>query len=191
MFRRDQILLEQAYESIASHWGSSKQPYWRPGSNPTVDLVLINKNKILLIKRGANASTEPNKWAIPGGFIDTTSKKGEPFRLDIEQPKEAAIREVSEETRLNLSHLKNLENRMVTVGVYEGDKRDPRDNEEAWSKSYVFALSLTEEDNVDPNEAEGSDDASDAKWFDLNKLPRPLAFDHEKIINDALTKLSL
>jgi 8-oxo-dGTP diphosphatase len=191
MKSRDQKLLEEAYRIVIesqTNWGSPQQPYWRPGSNPTVDLVLLYNNKILLIKRGSN-SAEANKWAIPGGFIDTTSKKGEPFRMDKEQPSDAAMREVKEETGLDLASNRDLESRMKEIGVYEGENRDPRDNKEAWSKSYVFGLILTDNDGINVDRAKGSDDASDAHWFDIDKLPSQLAFDHGKIIKDALTKL--
>ena len=32
------------------------------------------------------------------------------------------------------------------------------------------------------------DDAEDAKWFPIDKIPTNMAFDHEKIIRDALNK---
>ena len=188
---KDQRLLEEAYMSIlesGTDWGSSEQPYWHPGPNPTVDLVLVYNDKILLIKRGSGGS-EANKWAIPGGFINTSVKKGEPFRMDKELPKQAALRELEEETGLDLTSASDIGSRMREVGVYEGDQRDPRDNEKAWSRSHVFALVLTDKDGIDVDSARGSDDASEAKWVDTNKLPSPLAFDHEKIIQDALSKL--
>ena len=192
MKSKDQQLLEEAYVSILESgmvWGSTEQPYWRPGPNPTVDLVLVYNNKILLIKRGSSSS-EANKWAIPGGFIDTSAKKGEPFRMDKELPKQAALRELEEETGLDLSFASDIGSRMREVGVYEGDQRDPRDNEKAWSRSHVFGLVLTDRDGIDADSARGSDDASEAKWFDISKLPSPLAFDHGKIIQNALVKLS-
>ena len=191
MKSKDQQLLEEAYMSILESgmdWGSSEQPYWHPGPNPTVDLVLVYNNKILLIKRGSGSS-EANKWAIPGGFIDTSAKKGEPFRMDKELPKQAALRELEEETKLDLTSALNIGLRMREVGVYEGDQRDPRDNKDAWSRSHVFALILTDKDGINVDSARGSDDASEAKWFDINKLPLQLAFDHGKIIQDALSKL--
>ena len=126
---------------------------------------------------------------IPGGFINTSVKKGEPFRMDKELPKQAALRELEEETGLDLTSASDIGSRMREVGVYEGDQRDPRDNEKAWSRSHVFALVLTDKDGIDVDSARGSDDASEAKWVDTNKLPSPLAFDHEKIIQDALSKL--
>ena len=188
---KDQQLLEEAYMYIQeseTDWGSDEQPYWRPGPNPTVDLVLVYNNKILLIKRGSGGS-EANKWAIPGGFIETSAKKGEPFRMDNELPKQAALRELEEETGLDLTSTSDIGSRMREVGVYEGDQRDPRDNEKAWSRSHVFALILTDKDGIDVDSARGSDDASEAHWFEVNKLPSQLAFDHEKIIQDALSKL--
>ena len=189
---KDYSLLREAYQSIIEQsldvWGSSKQPYWRPGPNPTVDLVLIYNNKILLIKRGEGGS-EANKWAIPGGFIDTSSKKGEPFRMDKELPKQAALRELEEETGLDLTNTLHISSRMREVGVYEGDQRDPRDNKKAWSRSHVFALILTDDDGIDINRVRGFDDASDAHWFNINKLPSQIAFDHHKIIKDALLKI--
>ena len=120
------------------YWGSEQQPFWRPGANPTVDLVLIHNGKVLLIKRNSKSKTEVGKWAIPGGFIDTNADKGEPFKFERETPKQAAIRELTEETGLYIANIKNVGERLKSVGVYEGNKRDPRDNKESWSQSHVF-----------------------------------------------------
>ena len=68
---KDQRLLEEAYMSIlesGTDWGSSEQPYWHPGPNPTVDLVLVYNDKILLIKRGSGGS-EANKWESQEGLL--------------------------------------------------------------------------------------------------------------------------
>ena len=63
------------------------------------------------------------------------------------------------------------------MGVYSDPNRDPRGH----VISIVFLL-----------EGEGipkaGDDAKDAKFFDLDDLP-PLAFDHDKIIRDAIKLL--
>ena len=59
--------------------------------------VIVNPhNKILLLKRGLNAPWQPGKWSLVGGRIE----KGE-------TPKEACLREVKEETGLNIKILKD------------------------------------------------------------------------------------
>jgi ADP-ribose pyrophosphatase YjhB (NUDIX family) len=36
--------------------------------------------EVLLIKRSETAAAEPGKWSIPGGFVDTYSKRNEPWK---------------------------------------------------------------------------------------------------------------
>lgn len=159
--------------------------YRYKGANPTVDNVVLKKDtdgyKILLIKR--KAGVEGGKWALPGGFIDTNAKRGEEWKTGRETPKQAAIRELQEETGL---YIANLESMIVPVGVYEGSGRDPRDNRDAWSKSYAFGIVLPEE--YANKKVSGQDDAEDARWFDIKQIPT-LAFDHKTIIGDGLNKL--
>lgn len=124
----------------------------------TVDGVIIDNNKILLIRR----KNEPfkGKWSLPGGFVDYG-----------ETVENAVIREMMEETNL-LVKIKGL------VGVYSSPDRDPRGH----TVTVAFMMSIIS------GEAKGGDDADDAKFFELEKLPE-LSFDHEKIINDAVRRL--
>ncbi len=121
----------------------------------TVDGVLIEDGRILLIKRGR----EPfkGKWALPGGFVEYG-----------ERVEDAVIREFKEETGLD-TEIKAL------VGVYSDPKRDPRGH----TVSIAYLLERK------GGELKGGDDASDANFFDIEGLPE-LAFDHAKIIEDAL-----
>jgi 8-oxo-dGTP pyrophosphatase MutT (NUDIX family) len=75
-----------------------------------------------------------------------------------ETPKQAAIRELQEETGL---YIANLESMVVPIGVYEGAGRDPRDTKDAWSKSYAFGIILPEE--YANKKVSGQDDAEEAK----------------------------
>jgi len=176
-------------KTLDKYWGTDKQPYYRPGPNPTVDLVVKyndgNTIKILLIKRSSTSKAEPGKWALPGGFHDTSEPVGKPWKPGRESARQAAIRELTEETGLYLANIKDLQSRIKFIGSYEGNKRDPRDNDEAWSKSNAFTIELNPQDNININDVSGRDDAVDAKWFDVNSLPT-LAFDHSKIIQNAL-----
>ncbi|MGC8533448.1 MAG: NUDIX domain-containing protein [Candidatus Parvarchaeum sp.] len=120
-----------------------------------VDGVIIKDNQILLIKRKNDPYKE--KWAIPGGFVEYG-----------ERTEDAVLREVKEETGLEAKIDK-------LVGVYSDPKRDPR-------KHVVSITYLLKDISGKEN---GGDDAKEARWWEVNKLPE-LAFDHKYIISDAL-----
>jgi 8-oxo-dGTP diphosphatase len=123
----------------------------------TVDGLILKNKKVLLIKR--KNYPFKGKWALPGGFVEYKEKT-----------EDTAIREVFEETGLK-TKINNL------VGVYSDPNRDPRGH----TVSVIYLLEIC------GGKLKSSDDASDAKFFDLNQLPK-LAFDHNKIIKDALRK---
>lgn len=129
----------------------------------TVDTVVFAKLKkssyLLLIKR-ENKPFE-DSWALPGGFIDTD-----------EPVKQACQRELQEETGMSLDL-----NQLKFFNFYDEVNRDPR------SRTITFAY-LAQLNSL--NEVKGDDDATEAKWFNIKKLPK-LAFDHLEIIKDALT----
>lgn len=125
----------------------------------TVDIVvLLNREKVLLIKRGK----EPFKdtWAFPGGRIEQKD-------TDI---MEAAQRELKEET-----HLQDVE--LVYYKTIGNNKRDPR----GFCVTNIFIGSLKEL----PIGIKAGDDAIDYKWFDLNNLPL-MAFDHKEILGEII-----
>ena len=126
----------------------------------TVDGVIIKDGKVLLIKR----KNEPFKgrWALPGGFVE--------YGETVEQ---AVLREVKEETGID-AEIKKL------VGVYSDPRRDPRGH----TISIAFLLAAR-----GAATAAAGDDAIDAKFFDLDNLPL-LAFDHDKIIKDAIQRFN-
>ena len=123
----------------------------------TVDGLVLKDKKILLIKR--KNYPFKGKWALPGGFVEYGEKT-----------EDAAVREVFEETGLK-TKIKEI------IGVYSDPKIDPRGH----TVSVIYLLEMC------GGKLKSNDDASDAKFFDLNQLPK-LAFDHNKIIRDALRK---
>lgn len=132
--------------------------YEYPRPMVTVDAIVIKENaetkKVLLIKRLNNPFKD--FWALPGGFVDAD-----------EDLKQAAIRELKEETSLNINTLKQF-------AAYGSPGRDPRGH----SVSIVYFAKVSEELN-----AMAGDDAKELAWFDINDLPS-LAFDHDEIIED-------
>lgn len=130
----------------------------------TVDAVILKKigssSEILLIKR----KSEPfkDKWALPGGFLEVT-----------ESLKEGVKRELKEETGVEVEDL-------VQIKAYGDVDRDPRGR----TISVAFIGFVEKE-----LEIKAGDDAKEAAWFYLDKLPS-LAFDHSRIIKDAKKYLS-
>ncbi len=126
----------------------------------TVDTIIIKDSQVVLIKR----RNDPYKdsWALPGGFVEYGEKV-----------ENAAVREAKEETSLDI----NLEK---LVGVYSDPDRDPRGH----TVTVAYIASIRN------GKLESDSDAKDAKLIEISKLPdEKLAFDHEKIISDALELL--
>ncbi len=99
----------------------------------------------------------PEGWALPGGFIEYG-----------ETAEHAAARELSEETGLSATNLK-------LIGVYSDPERDKR--------YHTLTVAFTAEV---AGQITAGDDALEARWFPLSELPEQIAFDHRKVINDAL-----
>ncbi|MEP7103145.1 MAG: NUDIX domain-containing protein [Candidatus Dojkabacteria bacterium] len=58
-----------------------------------VKALILKEGKILLVKRGSTAPTFPLTWDLPGGLVD-----------DNELPDDAVLREVQEETGLEVEN---------------------------------------------------------------------------------------
>jgi 8-oxo-dGTP diphosphatase len=142
-----------------------KFTYDYPRPSVTADVVLVagggEERHILLIRR----KKEPfaGKWALPGGFVDENEKL-----------EKAAARELEEETGVRLT------TKLRQIGAFGDPGRDPRGH----TVSIAFLAEARRTPKID-----AGDDASDARWFPLNKLP-PLAFDHRKIVRAALALLT-
>lgn len=100
--------------------------------------------------------------SLPGGW------------LDYKETAEAAVkRELEEETAIRLDNF-------IQLGAFT----DPARDTEEYSITIGF-LALTQ---ARKHEVNGGDDAADAGWFALDKMPK-LAFDHDDIVNEARRKL--
>lgn len=137
--------------------------YERP--SVTVDVVVFTlRNRelhVLLIQR--RRWPYEGYWALPGGFIN----------MD-ESLEESALRELEEETGMHDVYLEQL----YTFG---DPGRDPRTR--VISVSY-FALV-----HADAHPIRVSDETTDVRWFPVSELGGALAFDHEKILQYALSRL--
>jgi 8-oxo-dGTP diphosphatase len=123
--------------------------------SPTVDVAVIDGERLLLVKRGRNPYRD--SWALPGGFVEYG-----------ETVEETAVREVLEETGVHIT----LE---AILGVYSDPGRDPRGH----NITTVFIARPVAGEPV------GGDDAAEASWVDMKSLEAEmLAFDHSRIVED-------
>ena len=122
--------------------------------------IIIRKNndtiEVLLVKRASKPNK--NKWCVPGGHIE-----------DDEQPVEAAIREIKEETDINLN-----KNNLFLVDEISSDKLN----------NYIYATIQTKY-----NKEKSGSDAKDAKWFKVSELP-DLIWNNNFYIDKALNLLN-
>jgi len=141
--------LHKEYEYIKSYkkqWENS--PY--PPIFVTTDAVVVQSGHVLVIKR----KTHPGKdlWALPGGFIK-----------DTEYIKKSMLRELKEETRIELPKV-ILEKSIKDVHVFDHPKRSLRGR--TITHAHLIVL-----DNTKPLPVvRGDDDAKDAKWMSFNDL---------------------
>lgn len=139
--------------------------YKYPHPAVTTDCVVFGYDgvrlNVLLVERG----NDPFKgcWAFPGGFLE----------IDEDAP-EGAMRELKEETGIEISHLEQL-------GAFTAPGRDPRER--------VISIAFFSLVRIDETAAVAGDDAASVRWWRIDKLPE-LAFDHKAIFDKALERLS-
>lgn len=116
---------------------------------PTVDVILRYGGGVVLVRR----KNPPPGWAIPGGFVEYG-----------ESLEEAALREIKEETGLEVAELEQFH-------AYSAPGRDPR--------FHTVTLVFTGRGVGTPQAA---DDAAETGVFDEKNLPAEIAFDHRRVL---------
>ena len=134
----------------------------------TSDAVVVQSGYILLIER--KHSPGKGLLALPGGFVNQD-----------ETLKDACIRELIEETKLNVP-TSTLYKSISKQKTYD----DPFRSDRGRTITSAFLIELENDPNGLP-QVKGSDDATDAFWLPLNELSQLNMFeDHYSIINDLL-----
>jgi 8-oxo-dGTP diphosphatase len=124
-------------------------------------VILDGIGNIVLIKR--KYTPFRGQLALPGGIVEES-----------ETPRETIIREVKEETNLDVKIEKE-------IGIYDAKGRDPRGP----VTSTAFLCSIT--GDVSQLKLKGGDDAIEANFIPIGELTEiDLAFDHEEILQAGL-----
>ena len=150
---------EKEKEFLKEYAVKKEKNHWGEPS-VTTDTVAYNGDKILLIRRGNYPYK--NFWCLPGGFFE---KSDEDLNF-------GAQRELKEETGIDIDP-----KYFRQIKTY-GHNFDPR------MKIVDVAFSVRV-NKKDMDKVKGLDDACDARWFQIDELPK-LGFHHEQIINDFL-----
>jgi 8-oxo-dGTP diphosphatase len=119
------------------------------------------KVKLLLVNR----KNEPfkGKWALPGGFVN----------ID-EEVEDAVARELQEETGL-------VGVRLEQMHTFGKCGRDPRGRQ----ITVVFMGIAANRQH----KTRAGDDAGQAQWFNIEELPKDMAFDHDEVAKFAIARL--
>ncbi|MFX0034656.1 MAG: NUDIX domain-containing protein [Candidatus Hermodarchaeota archaeon] len=122
----------------------------------TVDAVILyEKNNIILIRR--KYPPFQGEYALPGGFVDIG-----------ETVEDACIREVEEETNINVKIVK-------LIGVFSDPKRDPR--------GHTITIAFLCEPLTKNEKPKAKDDAAALEIISISNIASlKLAFDHMEII---------
>lgn len=129
---------------------------WKAAPYPpifmTVDAVVTQSGHLLVVERGAQPGE--GLWALPGGFVNQN-----------ETLKEAVIRELYEETKLDIPK-PALVGSIVRTGVYDDPNRSTRGR--TITQAYHFKLV----DRESLPRIKGSDDAKSAQWITLSEFSK-------------------
>jgi len=117
-----------------------------------VGVLVVENGRLLLVRRAMNP--QKGKWSIPAGFVDSG-----------EDPQKTAVREALEETNLDVE-ITGLD------GVYFNPNTKP-----GQAGASIFIMYRAD---ILSGQLRAGDDADDAGFFDLDKLPE-LAFASTKI----------
>lgn len=126
-------------------------------SKPTASAIIVRDNKILLGVRGIN----PGKGLhdIPGGFCDLG-----------EHPELTVVREVKEETGLDVTKVKYL-------GVFMDEYGENGES----TMNFCYKVETI-------GEPVPADDVAELDWFSINELPNDFAFENGRAMVDLWIK---
>jgi 8-oxo-dGTP diphosphatase len=150
---------------------SSRLDFERPLVTVDVAVFAVRDGRLQVLlarRRKESAEPFPDRWALPGGFVDVARD------ADLEA---CAMRKLREKTGVATPYLEQL-------GSWGSATRDPR----GWSTTHAYFALVPADEIVAPR---AGANAEDAAWHDVAALGvrETLAFDHAEILATALERL--
>ena len=128
---------------------------------PAIAVILIDSDRVLLVKR--KFPPREGYWSLPAGFIEYHEKA-----------EETALREIKEETNLNIK----LNDIYGIFSVFDNHKH--------------HVLLIVYWGEIINGDLSPGDDALEAQFYSFDKLPQDIAFStHRSILNDLKHKFSM
>lgn len=148
--------------------GKRKRLPYNPTHN-TTDSVVVQSGHALLVRRGKNPGL--GKWALPGGFLS-----------DKERTRDGVIRELREETKLQMpANVLKLAFRHKVVFS------DPYRSKRGRIITHAYLYLLNDRTVLPLIDPEGGDDADRAEWVPLGEIdPLTMYEDHYFILMKTL-----
>lgn len=147
--------------------------HWLSRSVAVVATVLLNNEKVLIVKRGYK-TTQPGKWCNPCGYLDWN-----------ESSTQASIREIWEETGLDITEITDNPDSIIFESlIHPWDivtNHEINDNQDIALYHGISFTSDIEPEIHNKNCEEGEID--EVKWVSINDLDKyEFAFNHDKRI---------
>lgn len=171
----EHLFMESYLEQFQRNPYTNEAPFFN-----TVDSCVIQSGHVLLVMRDAL----PGKglWALPGGHIHEN-----------ERYKEAAIRELCEETAIDKTQSWS-DSGPITKDKLRAAIRGEKLLDDPWRStrkrtvSYAYGFLL---DGTTLPQVQGMDDARAARWWPIDEVTREMMFeDHFNVIQHFATKFS-
>jgi len=148
--------------------------YWISRSIATVGFVFsVNEKQepiVLITKRGKGTPNYQGYWCCPCGYLDYN-----------ETVKECCIREIKEETGVDVSY--------TLIEDNLGYNDDPDETRQDVTFRFIFYSSTYFTQRFDTSNSE-PDEVEEVKWIKLDEINNyQFAFNHENLIKEAASKI--
>ncbi len=162
LWRMREFILEHTSRKRIRRFGDPARDWIGLG---VAAVIMDEKNRVLLQKRGAKASNEIGKWKFPGGRVEYGEKV-----------KDALVREIKEELGVQIEIVRFIDNLEQFL---------PQEQEHWFVPFFLCRIKSGTPKNLEPKKHE------QIKWFSLKNLPENMAVGNLQIAEKLIKQLNL